>query len=269
MKKASGKNKQANPEKGLSRWGQALFKGVMRLPLLDKIHPWLRRDKTDMRWLPINANIHMPENVPMPLELLYRFIEEASHRAIIDYCGCRKGFKCGNYPREIGCLLLGDSAKECRKYPFREAGVEESKQHAKRAVEAGLVPIVGKARVDNFIFGIKDRSRLLTVCFCCECCCITRFCSLVPLRRLDPLFPRLEGVSIRVTDKCIGCGKCVDRCFIHAIEVIEGRAIIDDSCRACGRCASFCPHGAVEISIEDPEWLEKSYSRIRKYAKHD
>ncbi len=243
--------------------------GFARLPFLDRVHPWIRPDKSSIRWLPINQDIQMPENAPMPLELLYRVIEEASHRVIIDYCGCRRGFSCEHYPVDVGCLMMGDSALEIRKFPGREVGVDEAKAHALRAVEAGLVPVVGKARLDNFIFGVKDRGKLFTTCFCCECCCVTRYTALNSADQLDGIFPRLEGVSLEVTDLCKGCGKCVDHCYIGAIEIVDKRAVLGEYCRACGRCASVCPQNAIEIRIEDPEFLEKTYETIRSYVKYD
>jgi ferredoxin len=254
---------------GVSRTADLLIKIFMRLPMVNRWHPWLKPQKTDMRWLPINEDIEMPQNSPMPLELLDRLIEEASHRVIMDYCGCRKGWRCEHYPVEIGCLLMGDSSLEAQRIPFREVGVEEAKQHARRAVDAGLVPVVGKARVDNWIFKIKDRHRLLTVCFCCECCCVTRFSSYIPVKYLEPTMVPLEGVSIKVTGDCRGCGKCVDHCYIGAIQMVDKKALISDYCRACGRCATVCPNDAIEVKLTDPEFLDKTYERIRSYVKFD
>lgn len=242
---------------------------LSRLPLLPRFHPWTREDKTDMRWLPINEDIVLPQDAPMPVDLLYRFIEEASHRAIYHECACRKGWECERYPVDIGCLLMGDSALEGPPGLFHEAGVEEARELADRAIEAGLVPVVGKARIDNFIFGIKDRGRLLTVCFCCECCCITRYTRHSPMRYVEPLFPRLDGISVTVTDDCRGCGTCAGRCYMKAIEIVDGRAAISEYCRACGRCAAACPNGAIVVSIDDPDFIEKSYERIRAHVKPD
>lgn len=255
--------------KGMPRWVDLFMKGFFKLPLVDRWHPWIREDKTDMRWLPINQDIQMPDSAPMPVELLDRFIEEASHRIITDYCGCRQGWKCKHYPVDIGCLLMGDSSIEAKNYPFKEVGVDEAKAHVRRAIEAGLVPIVGKARADNYIFKIKDRGRLLTVCFCCECCCVTRFTNYMPLEYLEPTFRKLDGISITVTDDCKGCKKCVARCYTNAISVPDGKAVISEFCRACGRCAITCPNGAIKVEITDPEFLEKSYERIRSYVKYD
>jgi UDP-glucose 4-epimerase len=243
--------------------------GVVRIPGVARYHPWTRPDKTDMRWLPINADIKMPDNTPMPLALLDRLIEEASHRVIFDTCGCRKAYECKDYPVEIGCLLLGDSSLDALGSSSREASVEEARELVRRAVDAGVVPYVGKARVDNLLFGVKERHRLLTVCFCCECCCITRFLTALPTKYLDPAFPRLEGVSIKVTDRCRGCGKCAEHCYLGVITIEDERAVIGERCRACGRCSLVCPNDAIDIRIEDPDFLENTYERIRAHVKHD
>ncbi|NPV59597.1 MAG: 4Fe-4S binding protein [Actinobacteria bacterium] len=255
--------------KGIVRAAEFTLRAAMKMPGLNRVHPWLRPEKSEMRWLPINADISMPGDIPMPLALLERFIEEASHRVIVDYCGCREGWKCNHYPRDIGCLMMGDDALLIKRFPGHEVGVEEAKAHARKAVEAGLVPVVGKARVDNFIFDVKDRSRMLTTCFCCECCCITRYTRYVPVEWLEPIQPRLEGISITVGEACTGCGKCARHCYIEAIEVVDGRAAIGDRCRACGRCATVCPENAIEIRMDDPEFLEKAYAKIRAHVKFD
>lgn len=244
------------------------FFKLSRLPLVSR-HPWFREDKTDMRWLPINKDIEVPENAPMPLDLLDTLIEEASHRVIYTKCGCRATFQCSDYPIDIGCLLMGDSAMESPPSVSREVGVDEAKEHVRRAVEAGLVPVVGKARIDNMLFGIKERGRLLTVCLCCECCCITRYTRYAPAETLESLFPRLNGISIEVTDDCKGCGKCVEHCYVETMKVVDGRAVIGDLCRACGRCSVVCPNRAIKVSIDDPEFLEKARDRIRAYVKYD
>jgi UDP-glucose 4-epimerase len=242
---------------------------AFKVPLLAKVHPWTDEKRTDMRWLPINQDIRMPESAPLPLQLLYDLIDEASHRALFNSCGCRDGFKCKHYPADIGCLLMGESALEARPHRSKQVDAEEAKAHARRAVEAGLVPIIGKARIDNYLFKIKDRHRMLTVCFCCECCCITRYTRNVPQEYLDSLLPRLEGIHIEVNDNCTGCGRCEALCYMDAMRIEGGRAVIGESCRACGRCASVCKQQAIDISIDDPDFLAKTRERIRGYVKYD
>lgn len=231
-----------------------------------QLHPWLNPDETDMRWLPINEDIRIEGDMPMPVTILDRLIAEASHRMVYDYCGCRLGYECKDYPIDIGCLLLGDAAVGANPGFCREVTVAEAGEHARKAVDAGLVPFVGKVRLDNALFGIKDKAHLLSVCFCCECCCVTRCIRRVPLKYLDRMVRPLDGVGIEVTGECTGCGACAEHCYMKAIDIIDGVARIGPLCRACGRCASVCPSDAIEVSLEDAEFVKKAIERIREHV---
>jgi ferredoxin len=50
------------------------------------------------------------------------------------------------------------------------------------------------------------------------------------------------------TDKCIGCGMCVNVCP-HAVFVVQDKAaIVDrDACMECGACKVNCPVEAIKV----------------------
>ncbi len=247
----------------------ALIHKASRTPALQKINPWVNPAHNDLRWLPINTDLQLPAGAPLPLELLDRFIEEASHRAIFDFCGCRLAYKCKHYPTELGCLMMGDTAAKIVGGAGHEVGIDEAKRRVRDAIDAGLVPLVGKARLDNFLFGVWDHGDLLSVCFCCECCCITGMYGSMPLEIVEPMFAPLEGISVTIDEEaCEGCGKCLDQCLVKALSIESGIARINEYCRACGRCASACPSDAIRISIDDPAWLDKAYEKISAHVKH-
>ena len=64
---------------------------------------------------------------------------------------------------------------------------------------------------------------------------------------------RLEALRHRkrrmmVHDWCEGCGKCAARCKQHAIEIVNGRAVVDqEKCVFCGYCASACPQFCIKV----------------------
>ena len=50
------------------------------------------------------------------------------------------------------------------------------------------------------------------------------------------------------TDKCLGCGKCLEHCRFGALSLAGGKARINEySCEGCGVCAHVCPAGAVSL----------------------
>ncbi len=54
-------------------------------------------------------------------------------------------------------------------------------------------------------------------------------------------------MSIRVTDSCIGCGVCMNKCPFGAIKMENGKPIFLDNCTLCGSCVEACPVDAIEI----------------------
>lgn len=52
------------------------------------------------------------------------------------------------------------------------------------------------------------------------------------------------------TDKCIGCGKCIEVCPHGVFELENNKATIVDknNCMECGACARNCPLSAITVS---------------------
>jgi len=239
-----------------------------RVPFAGERFPWLDPAKSNVSWIPINLGIAGADNIALPEEVLGRLIERASHRVIMNFCPCRQVNGCTHYPVETGCLMMGDSALKIPEKSRREVGVEEAKAHVRKAVEAGLVPILGKARVDNSLFMIPDEGKLLTTCFCCECCCITRYMRHVPPETLDKIQHPVEGLAIEVTDACTGCGACVSSCYIGAMEIKDGKASMGPLCRLCGRCAMACPQKAIQLVLDNSHAIDDVVARIESAVNH-
>ena len=56
-----------------------------------------------------------------------------------------------------------------------------------------------------------------------------------------------RAAAVKVdTEKCTGCGICVDICPVEAISLDNGVAVVDEgTCTACGLCVNECPNGAI------------------------
>lgn len=233
-----------------------------RAPLLTRILPVFDPAKSNFSVIPINENIEGAGDMALPIEIIDRLIDISRERAVLSHCVCRQNHDCLNYPENFGCLFLGESSRETPASWRRMVSKEEAKAHARKGVSLGLVPMVGKIRFDSDTLGIKDRGKLMTVCFCCECCCLGRYLAKVPAPVVDRLQHPVEGVRIEITDACVGCGTCVDACYLQAMEIVDGKASRKDICRVCGRCAARCPQKAIKISLCNPNVVDDVVKRL-------
>lgn len=212
-------------------------------------------------FIPVDEFIEVPPSVVAPRELVIDYITRASHRTIIDECPCRAGEGCTSHPIDLGCLLLGDGSRDVDPSVGRSATVDEALAHMERALDSGLLPLIGHVWIDKIVFGIGDWTRLLTVCFCCRCCCVIRS----EMSGLIDAYPRslvrLEGVKVEVTGDCVGCGECVSVCPVDNVALTNGVALIGDRCLGCGTCARTCSHGMIKVTIEPDAAYEKELRR--------
>ncbi len=58
------------------------------------------------------------------------------------------------------------------------------------------------------------------------------------------------GYSVTVdTDKCAGCGECVDVCPVEVYELQDGKAtpVNEEECLGCESCVEVCEQDAITI----------------------
>lgn len=219
------------------------------------INPVMRGRNFNITYLPVNRNIAGIGEMLVPQAVLREAVKQSAHRAIIKRCTCRDGGKCENHPVELGCLLMGEGAAEIDTGVSRHVSVEEALEHVDRCVENGLTPFVGRFKADDYIWGVRDRGRLLTVCFCCRCCCVIKnHVRDLPPATWNSVF-KLKGLRIETDrDACTGCGKCVEACFMGARKLENQKIVHDPSlCKGCGQCLTVCPEGAVHAEVSNLE----------------
>jgi ferredoxin len=199
--------------------------------------------------VPMDRDLGSFSSVVLPSQLVAHFIDRAEHLFIMDFCICRMSAGCTDYPRDLGCLFLGEAAAHISPSLGRAATREEAHEHVRRCREAGLVHLVGRNRLDAVWLGTGQPDRLMTVCSCCPCCCLWMMLpSLAPA--IGDRITGVPGVRVFVTDSCTGCGVCMaGACFVGALSMKGGVAAISDACRACGRCVEACPEGAIRITV--------------------
>ena len=263
------------------RWSRLRYPILVALWPLGKVQHWLSGlpvigslfasyDPADSEavLIPIHQEIRGTESVVLPYPLLGPLIERASARTILHHCPCRQGEHCQTYPRDIGCLLLGDGGAAIDRARGRPASVEEALAHVEHATAAGLVPTILHSAFDAYLFDIPYR-KMLAICFCCDCCCTIRHgLRLAPEAYLDTV-QRLPGLTVRAGSACVGCGACASACPTEAISFVEGPAgmvahVDDDLCVGCGRCVGVCPHQAMALCWDgEGDVLERLLSRIK------
>ncbi len=220
--------------------------GKMALPLFSN-------KNLDISYIPINEDIRGAGSTFLPRDVVEELIRRSSHRVIINKCTCRDARTCKEHPIDFGCTLLGEGTKEIDPRIARHVSVEETIEHLHRTIADGLMPLVGRVKIDNYIWGVRDRGKLLTLCHCCRCCCtILASAQYFPEEAANSLKP-LHGLRIEVdNDLCTRCETCVDECFMKTISLDDTGIHHDETrCKGCGRCASVCPEGATKTVVDN------------------
>jgi NAD-dependent dihydropyrimidine dehydrogenase PreA subunit len=240
---------------------------LTKLPLIGRGIEYLLFEGDDIIYLPRDRTIKVDEEVDsediiLPSRVVETFIEKANYLWIMDTCICREATGCKDYPIELGCLFMGEAAMNINPKLGRRVTREEALEHERKCREAGLFQLIGRNRIDTRWLNVRPGTKLLTVCNCCPCCCLWKILPVLAPKVSDKVH-RMPGVKVTVTDRCIGCGTCErEACFAAAIHVEGDRAVISDECRGCGNCVEVCPEGAIELTIEDPSFMDSLIPRI-------
>lgn len=228
--------------------------------------PLMSEKNFNVTHIPINTEISGVENSYLPTLILEELINRSAHRVIIKRCTCRDERKCEHHSIESGCIQLGAGTEEIDSRIAYHATKAEAIEHMKGCVDDGLVPMIGRVKVDNLIWGVKDRGRLLAVCFCCRCCCTVLNSGKYLPNEVSNRIVRLKGLKIQTDHQtCNLCMSCIDSCFMNALSLVEGKIHRDDrQCKGCGLCVSNCSENAISPIIEDvDEAIEELQTRIK------
>jgi ferredoxin len=221
-----------------------------RHPLLGHFfHADVSPDRNRHIIIPVIRVVSGTESVVLPPAVLEALVARASRHVTLNQCLCRRAEGCHTYPRDLGCLFLGDAAGQINPELGRSLAPEEALAHARQAVAQGLVPMIVHAAYDAELLGIAY-DRMLAVCFCCDCCCTVRQNLRSGPREFSDSVLRLPGLHVEVSPACNGCGACLDLCHVSAIHLGDGRAVIDEACKGCGRCEAACPQDAITLRLD-------------------
>jgi len=218
-----------------------------------------------LRALPIDKTIEDTRQI-LPYEDVVKVLDNFEYYSV-STCPCRQrklldddSHSC---KKPIGnCLHFDTLGRYCVENGLgREITREETERILKESADAGLV------------HGISNwREKPDTICNCCSCCCLwtEAYHKLGHHKSLDTSNYRLR---IQPQD-CIGCGLCVKRCPMDALQLkfsaevtnkYSKAPVLDPSlCLGCGVCVHKCPTDS--LTLERKEEIQDPPENVREYG---
>ena len=201
----------------------------------------------------INKKIESDGSEFLPTDIIKDVIRRCDDIVIMNSCLCRTSNGCEDYPKDIGCIFLGPTARKIPSHIGKLSTVEEALAQVDRADAAGLTHIIGRNKIDTVWMNIKPGKGLLTICHCCPCCCLWKVYPNLDNEISDKL-EKLDGVSVKLhEDKCKKCKLCLDEvCMYQAISFTNNKITIDPNiCKGCGLCVNTCKFDAITIDYTE------------------
>ena len=199
--------------------------------------------------------------------MLAELIQRSAAVGMMHECLCRSVGSCAEYPKDLGCLVLGEAVRSLHPGLGRAVSQEEAMAAVDRALALGLSPMVVHFKGDALLWSL-EHSKMLTICFCCPCHCLLRDVMNLPGVGGSRL-TGLPGVTVAFDRQlCTGCGLCAETCVAGAIHMDTGNPTVGHiRCVRCGRCAMVCPSGALKLQITEDANAGQLIKEYRKRTK--
>ncbi len=188
------------------------------------------------RTIQVNSRLVLQHPIT-PYNDAIQIIEGQEKIAVVD-CICRamgelNGTGCTK-PLEA-CLSFGSIADYyVENNAGRHVDKEEAKSILKQSDENGLVVQVTNSRMPG------------AMCACCSCCCI--MLKSLKMRQNPAASSGSNYFAENNAGECEGCEKCLERCQMGAIEIEDGKSVIDRvRCIGCGLCVTTCPSESLKL----------------------
>ena len=224
-----------------------------------------------MRVIPIEKSVTPDLNIATYDEVRELILQNDGHICIAE-CVCRKGKDsigrpCKETDRREVCIGLGDFADMYTRNGFgRPISSEEAFKILEQNEKEGLVLMPSNSQESQF------------VCSCCKCCCACL--EGVTMLAKPAEFVKNNYYAVLDAEKCVGCGKCGQKCKTEAIKMqpvkdskkVKAVGIDLNRCIGCGVCVAVCKTGALtlakkEIQTAPPKDMDTLYEEIMKNKK--
>ena len=235
--------------------GQATEKVKRRLALIKDVHEGLDALAGDLFKNPELANevlgtpglrtLAVESELPAGTQIAtWEQISEIIEREesfAVGTCACRHEKQLNGDPCKI------DAPREACIYFGKVADFMIDRKFAKRFSRQELLALLEKCEEKGLVHNINNfMGDNIVLCNCCGCCC--NF--LVRMKQYRGLKQVAGSNFVAVVDpeSCIGCGDCLDRCQMDALELgDETVRVIEEYCLGCGNCISVCPSESLSL----------------------
>ncbi|HOO71329.1 MAG TPA: 4Fe-4S binding protein [Spirochaetota bacterium] len=192
-----------------------------------------------LRTVPVNAALTGKKNIAT-YDDIGSIIAGADEPIAVMDCVCKETRDILKEPCRLSdvrsnCIMFGDTARF-----FLERKVPS----ARRVSRDELLRMIDTFRKIGFILQPANNRKPGFLCVCCGCCCnVIRGYKRLP--RPSQYFQSNYYAEI-VPSLCNGCGRCVTRCQMDAISLVNEKGAVDlDRCIGCGNCVEFCKKNAI------------------------
>ncbi|UCD02198.1 MAG: 4Fe-4S binding protein [Promethearchaeota archaeon] len=192
----------------------------------------------------INEELEVPEQQIIPTQEVEAIIKKFDDIAV-GHCFCRHHQDLSEKPCKTtslreNCFSFGKSARYTSEQGFaRMISKDEALQILKKSEESGLV--------HKAIHTHSDITKIETsICNCCKCCCGVFEWWRIGMTALTNWTNFLSSID---SSLCIGCGTCVEKCPVDAIQLNDDNIVEVNPtyCIGCGVCAHFCSENAISL----------------------
>lgn len=172
---------------------------------------------------------------PLLIEEAIEVIENATGKFYVQECDCR------TYRENKGHMT-----RTCLHFPDSLINTNADRGYAEIISKEEALKIIKDTDKDGLIHNYGGNH----FCNCCgECCWAVRGFDTYRDMGYDVY---VEYVNARyvadITDKCVGCGRCVKQCPMKALTIKDKSSVVDrERCIGCGVCRAVCPVSAIEM----------------------
>ncbi len=194
-----------------------------------------------LRTVPVEKSIPLGKNIVSSYDDVRKLVEQSPGPFSVTNCVCRQ--------------MKDLRGQPCKYSDLRETCIQIGSDHARQYVEMGISRFVSrdevyivleKAQAAGFILQPENSQLPGNICCCCGDCCGPVSAAKKSPRPVD-FFVTNFYCEINST-LCTGCGICIERCQLEAIEITDGKAVIElDRCIGCGNCIVTCKTGAIRL----------------------